>query len=271
MVHHPGRSRRPAPSDRPSLAPGLPLRVDPARAEDRVRTVRLLFAQSSRHLPPGDVLGAKPADLARLFKLYDHVVFEGQLTRRLRELGCGIPSFAFSQRLKVSTGRTLRIDRGFPAAPDAVPPRGFHLEISEFLVVFALDIEDRDVRVCGLECWDRLGILLRAFEHELVHLVELMTWVDSDCSTPAFRSMASRLFGHTASGHDLSTPQELDARSFGLCRGDRVAFEHEGVRLVGVIDRIRRRAAVRVRQPGAPGRPPKFRTYLVPVDLLTRL
>lgn len=62
--------------------------------------------------------------------------------------------------------------------------------------------------VCGIECRDRLAVLDRLFEHEIVHLIELLVWDKSRCGTVRFGSITERFFGHSHHRHQLATRAE---------------------------------------------------------------
>ncbi|WP_406696014.1 hypothetical protein V5E97_33960 [Singulisphaera sp. Ch08] len=68
------------------------------------------------------------------------------------------------------------------------------------------------------------------------------------------------------------TPQERAAAVYQVRVGDRVSFEHEGLRHVGVINRITKRATVLVEDPK--GRPytngRRYSTFYVPVPSLSK-
>ena len=65
------------------------------------------------------------------------------------------------------------------------------------------------MRVNGLLCRDRTEALQRVFEHELLHLLEMLIWARSSCSAARFRGLAWNYFGHTATKHDLITQDAI--------------------------------------------------------------
>ena len=131
----------------------------------------------------------------------------------------------------------------------------------------------RPVRVNGLLCRDRVEALQRVFEHELLHLLEMLLWARSSCSAPRFKGLAWNYFGHTATKHDLVTQPERASHRFGLRLGDRVAFVFDGVRRVGVVRRITRRATILVESAaGAPYSDGKrYEKFYVPLGQLRKL
>ncbi len=249
-----------------SEATGIPMPVDPAQAQAAVRRVREEFIAGSPHLVPGDILGAGQRDLVRLFELYDGRCFGGQLATRLAARGAQTPILSFSKRLTSSGGRTKWVVRTRPDAPPGTPPLvTFRIEVSIPLLVDSFG-DGRSAVVCGLPCADRLDALLRIFEHELVHLLLMLTGGDIRCRGPLFHCYASRLFGHTVHNHELITGRDR-AREMGLRAGDFVSFEHDGERMVGQIERIRRRATVAVREPEQS----RGRKFYVPLPHLARV
>jgi hypothetical protein len=128
---------------------------------------------------------------------------------------------------------------------------------------------DRRITVCGVDCGNRLEALQRIFEHELVHLIELLCWESSNCAAPRFQDIAGRLFLHRAHTHSLITRRERAADT-GIRPGSRVIFEFEGLRLKGRVNRITKRATVLVEdatgQKYSDGL--RYKTYYVPITRL---
>ena len=126
------------------------------------------------------------------------------------------------------------------------------------------------VTVCGLPCPDRLTALQRIFEHELVHLIEHLSFGSSDCSAPRFFRIAQDLFGHRESAHRLITRAER-AHDQGLHIGAEVQFWHQGRRYQGIINRVTKRATVLV--PSAHGERysdgVRYQKFYVPLSDLT--
>ena len=131
---------------------------------------------------------------------------------------------------------------------------------------------DRPVVVTGLRCQDRFDALQRIFEHEIVHLMEMLVWTDSSCTRERFQSIARRFFGHREHTHQLITPKERASAKFNIRPGDQVDFAFEGRRLVGIVNRITKRATVLVESADgerySDGR--CYSKYYVPVSHLRR-
>lgn len=101
----------------------------------------------------------------------------------------------------------------------------------------------------------------------------MLIWTTSSCSAQRFKTLAWGYFGHTETKHDLVTQDERAKNHFDLRRGDRVTFEFEGVRRVGVVNRITRRATILVESPEGivytDGK--RYRKFYVPLGLLQKL
>jgi len=210
------------------------------------------------------------ADLWLLFDQYDARFFEGRLRRLVERQAQGRLVLRFSNRLTSSGGRTTTTRaRACPQCGGA-EAASCEIAISSALLFQTFRGEQRPIVVNGLRCVDRLSAMQRIFEHELIHLLEMLAWGDSSCSAPRFLELARRIFGHTDVSHGLVTAAERTVTDFDIRPGDRVAFTCEGVRHVGVVNRIQRRATVLVESPeGTPysdGR--RYRKYYVPPSML---
>jgi len=256
---------------------GIPLHPTPEAAHAAMAALREEFIRSMPRVAPGAVAGMTESDLARLFGMYDRQAFAGRLTRRLAERGAAVPAFRFSRRLTSAAGRTIRRDCRAPAADrgnDGAPPRPrehWTIEISVPLLLGAFDAPATDVRVGGLVCRDLLDVLLRVFEHELVHLLEMAHRDATDCGGPDFHFLASRIVGHVSHFHGLPTARDRVHARLGLSVGDEVAFPFRDGRLVGRIASIRRRATVVVERACPDGGPPHATKFGVPIELLERV
>ncbi len=145
----------------------------------------------------------------------------------------------------------------------------FEIAIASGMLFDGFRDPEHRVKVCGLECANRLDALQRIFEHELIHLVEHLCWETSNCSRERFQEIAARLFLHREHTHNLMTRREMAARS-GILRGSQVSFDFEGRRLSGRVARITKRATVLVEDPSGArytdGR--NYRTFYVPLHAL---
>ncbi len=222
----------------------LARQVPPEEVARRARAVYEAVLRQSARVTEGNFTSVADADLALLFELYDGQFFEGDLGRLVR--GSGAPlTFTLSARLTRSAGLTKRFTerpaRGVPAAASR-----YEIVLSTTLLFQTFRDVDRTVRVNGIVCADRLEAAQRVFEHELVHLVEMLVWGGSSCSADRYKGLVWNYFAHTQTRHDLVTQQERARARFDVRVGDRVAFTFEKVRYQGVVNRITRRATVLV-------------------------
>jgi len=202
--------------------------------------------------------------MARLFDSYDALFFSGGLGAALRGIPAGL-DFGLSNRMTRAAGRT-RFHYG------ATPVR-FDITLSAHLLANSFADVERSIVVNGVVCQDRVDAFLRVFEHEIIHLLEYLEWGRSSCRRRRFQQLAQAQFGHTEFGHRLVTQVERARMLYGLGVGDRVRFEVEGERYLGVINRITRRATVLVKDRRgrrySDGR--RYRKFYVPLPDLRRL
>lgn len=205
-------------------------------------------------------------DLSLLFKHYDRMFFDSRLGGAV---GQDSLLFRISSRMTRAGGKTIR--RRFRLSLSR--PERFEIVVSSHLLFQTFHDVKRPVVVAGIICHDRLQALQRIFEHELLHLYELLIWTDSNCATPRFRNIAKRIFGHLESTHDLVTSYERAAVKYKIRVGDKVGFRVDGKRYAGFVNRISKRATVLVEARRgvlySDGR--KYLKFYVPVPQLERL
>ena len=211
-------------------------------------------------------------DLERLFVAYDREYFRGRLAEMLHEDGAHPMSFRLSRRLVRAAGQTMRESRQVVRAGKPAIQFEYEITVSTTLLYNTFQNVDRTVTVGGLVCRDRLESLQRIFEHELLHLAEFLGWGRSNCRAGNFHALSRRIFAHEGAYHDLVTPREEAVVAFGIKVGDPVSFDLDGVRHVGRVNRITRRATVLVQDPAgaiySDGK--RYRTFYVPLPLLRR-
>ncbi len=240
------------------------LRPSPSQAAAAARRVGADLLADSPRLGSSEFEQLGPDDLWRLFHGYDDHFFAGLLATALGPDPRERLRLRLSSRMTSAGGKALHY-RG------STPPR-FEIAVSSHLLFTNFAPGDAPVQVNGLRCPTRLDALQRIFEHELVHLVELLLWGRSSCRRPRFLSLAHALFGHTEATHRLTTSRQRAWRDQRLRAGERVWFRHEGRRLEGFVNRITVRATVLVPDPAGRrytdgGRYTKF---YVPVEALER-
>ena len=230
-----------------------------------VRQIHGSVLAESPYLDTPNFTTFHPDDLERLFEEYDRLFFES-LCRKL--LGQTELCFRISQRMTRAGGKTTRFVQ--QSRPKDV---SYEIALSSTLLFQTFHDVERPVTVSGIECRNRLEALQHIFEHELIHLIELLLWDQSSCSALRFQSMASRLFGHTDHRHHLVTPRERALKKLGIRPGSRVRFRFDGTEHVGVVNRITKRATVLVEDEQGPrysdGK--RYAKFYIPVGMLEPL
>lgn len=159
----------------------------------------------------------------------------------------------------------------YPNGSDNDRGKSFEIAVSSVLFFESFDLQ-KSSTVVGLRCQNRLEALQRVFEHEMVHLIEMLVWAESSCAKRRFRTLARNHFGHLESNHQLVTPKEAASHRFNIRMGDQVQFEADGQRKTGFVNRITRRATVLVRdlrgQVYDDGK--RYVRYYVPLSQLNR-
>jgi hypothetical protein len=207
-------------------------------------------------------------DLERMAAAYDQLFFQGTCLPLARSFGM---SFRLSPRMTRAGGKTTRHAIRSPDGRTATIR--YEIAVSTNLLFQSFRKRGDRTRVCGLLCQDRLTALQRVVEHELIHLSEMLVWIQSDCAARRFQSISNRLFGHTEHRHELVTPIERAARDFDIRQGTHVQFEFHGRILNGIVNRITSRATILVPDPTGPryndGR--HYVKYYVPIHRLRRI
>lgn len=212
---------------------------------DRLHHIRETILAESAALDGPNFSRIAAADLRRLFHLYDEQFFGRELDRLVKKHPDQSLGFRLSGKMTRAAGKTYMYRRRGIRGETV----DLEIAISTALLFETFRDVERPVVVCGLECTTRLDAMLRVFEHELVHLFEMLVWRKSSCSRENFWNFAHGIFGHAGVKHDLITPAERAAKKYSVRVGDRVVFDHNGQRLVGRINRIVQRAVVLVEHP----------------------
>lgn len=258
---------------RPRQARLAALLYAPEQVRERCRRIYEAVVDESPSVRSGNFAKIGSDDLERLFRLYDAEFFRGCLSEMLQEDVAYPMAFRLSRRLTRAAGQTMRLVRKVRRAGRIVEQPEYEIAVSTTLLFNTFRDVDREVIVGGLVCADRLEALQRIFEHELLHLAEFLGWGRSSCSAENFHMLSRRIFGHEGVRHDLVTPREQAAATFGVRVGDAVEFDMEGSRLRGRVNRITRRATVLVEHPSGAlftdGR--RYQTFYVPLPLLRKI
>ncbi len=245
----------------------LTQRLDPGTIQMGTRAIYQRLLEESAYLDGGNFRRLHANDLRRMFDLYDDLFFAGACRKMLGEMPL---TFRISPRMTLAAGKTMRHEH---FTPQGLP---FYCEyeivVSSPLLMQTFCGEEREATVSGLVCRDRLEALQRVMEHEMVHLLEMLLWHNSNCGAARFQGIAERFFLHTHHTHALITSRERAWREFGIRAGDWVSFTHRGARFTGRVNRITRRATVLVRDPEgvrySDGN--HYRKFYVPLTLLQR-
>ncbi len=180
-------------------------------------------------------------------------------------------TYRWSSRMTRAGGKTTRYTQRNYRTPEA--SQRFEITLSSSLLFQTFQDENREVNVCGCLCENRLQAMQRIVEHELIHLSEMLVWIDSDCAASRFQSIAGRLFGHTEHRHDLVTQRERAMQLYDIRVGSQVSFLHDGRRLLGIVNRITRRATILVesKQGILYNDGKRYTKYYVPIASLNRV
>ena len=232
---------------------------------EQVREIHDILLSESRSIRETNFTSIHSDDLSLLFELYDEMFFDSQLGPAARANDTPL-SFRVSKRMTRVGGTTTR----YRHYRKHGPKWSYEIAISSTLLFSTFYDVNRTIEVTGIECQNRVEALQRIFEHELIHLTEMVAWGDSSCSQQRFQTLAFQFFTHTEATHQLITPGERAAEKFGIRPGDRVRFRIDGSQFEGFVNRITKRATVLVEDQSSPlysdGK--RYAKFYVPVSLL---
>ncbi len=236
----------------------------------RTSSIYQTTLETSSNFDAANFTSISGKDLEILFDAYDSNFFQGTLRKLLFRNSRRYISFRLSPRMTSAAGKTTQKSRKKNNGKLSTPH--YEIAISTTLLFESCSEGDDDVIVTGIHCHDRLEVLQRIFEHELVHLCEMLAWQNSSCSQHRFRVLAMSLFGHTETRHQLMTPKERAKKELGIKVGGMVSFSIEGEVFVGVVNRITKRATVLVESEDgeqySDGK--SYTKYYVPLSMLRR-
>lgn len=214
-----------------------------ARA-DRLDSIYWYMQKNSKCIREGNFKDICSSDLGMLFQITDEEFFDGEVSRVCEQKAARPLSFRLSTRMTTSGGMTTMQSSNSRRKPTTE----FEIAIAT-TPLFATFRQQSTAIVSGVRCRDRLQALQRIMEHEMVHLIEMLLWNDSNCSASPFKNVVRRFFGHTESNHQLLTPRDLARIQLGIKLGDHVLFKVEGRELNGHVNRITKRATILVEHP----------------------
>ncbi len=215
------------------------MRLDEATRGEKLARIRRAYTHPLRaphRMPNFEHL--LDIDLRQLFNFYDEVFFEHEIRNELDDRPL---EFRVSSRMTRRAAKTVQwVNR-------RTGTERYEIVISRVLLAgVCVETDSKPLKVNGIECRDRLDVLMRILEHEIIHLIEFALWGESSCSSAPYQMMAGGIFGHTEFRHRLPGPEQLAAKKHGIRPGTMVEFEYDGELLVGVVNRITRRATVLV-------------------------
>ena len=233
------------------------IRYSPHDIGDKTREIYHQILQSSKNITEGNFTRIGTDDLRTIFELYDRSFFDNFFATNYG----GKISFHLSKRMTSAGGKTL-YRKG---------TKTFEIGLSTTLIFQSFHDGDREVKVNGVVCRDRLEAVLRIFEHEMIHLLEFALFEKSSCSQPQYKILSRNIFNHSDVMHQLITQRELAHKKYNLQVGDRVAFRLNGQTYNGILARITKRATVMVNNPGGhimDSRGNRYVKWYVPVHFL---
>jgi hypothetical protein len=208
------------------------LRYSSADIEQRVAAIRCRALAESLTFCEDSFGSFGDRDLAMLLRLYDRYF----LDHFIRDACGGRLTARVSNRMTKTAGKITYARSTGP----------YTISLSKHLVLKAFSARHAPVTVNGVACRDRLGVVMRLLEHELVHLLELLLYGETSCAKQRFRRMSRDVFGHADVTHELLKQDRDPASVRCVCVGDHVRFQFRRRWLSGTVSRITRRATVLV-------------------------
>ena len=181
--------------------------------EARTRATEAVYhymRTNARSIDRGNFSNLCSSDLGLLFQINDEYFFEGEVAKLCERIAHRPLSFRLSTRMTSAGGMTTMQTSKIRRKPQI----DFEIAIAT-TPLFASFRDDENAIVSGIPCNDRLEALQRIMEHEMVHLIEMLLWTNSNCSANPFKNIVRRFFGHTESKHQLAYPQRPGEKETG--------------------------------------------------------
>ena len=169
-------------------------------------------------------------DIDYLFKLYDNLYFDGELSKNFNII------IRCSNKLTRSAGMVNFSKRRSEAK----------ISLSLALIFKSYQNNAQGFLVNGIFCNNPVEALMRVLEHEIVHLIEYVLYGKSNCNDPQFFKIAFDLFGHTENKHMLGIELKNYIDIKDLKKGDIVSFPYHGKIHTGSIINIKKNVTVAV-------------------------
>ncbi|MFK7769369.1 MAG: hypothetical protein AB8B55_19255 [Mariniblastus sp.] len=243
-------------------------RLNGQARENTLASIHQYMLRNSKCVRSGNFKELCSSDLGLLFQITDEHFFDG-LVGTVCERKADRPlAFRLSTRMTSAGGMTTMqrsTDRKNPSTE-------FEIAIATTPLFATFGHDSESCIVSGRVCQNRLEALQRIMEHEMVHLVEMLLWNDSNCAANPFKNIVRRFFGHTESNHQLLTPSDLAKKRLGIATGDQVTFSIEGQHYTGYVNRITKRATILVEDPRGTTYSDglKYSKFYVPLNRLRR-
>ena len=227
--------------------------------EQRTKAIYCRSLAESSNLCEGNFTRIAVDDLRFLFERYDAYFFSGFFKDHCQ----GKVRFRLSRRMTKAAGAiAYRRDKKL-----------YTISLSSVLIFGAFRDGVPRVVVNGIACRDRLEATMRVLEHEIIHLLEFLSFGRSSCSRPRFRRLSRDIFGHADVTHQLVPRREETREGVSLRVGDEVAFEYKGRTHRGRVRRITKRATVMVNDSAGAyvdSRGGRYSKYYVPLYRIQR-
>jgi len=232
----------------------------------KTTAIHAAMLRESPHFKTPNFEVIRTKDVRLLFNLCDQHFFGDWLGKTVKEKTGNPLGFRLSSTMTRAGGKTLLYRR----MVDGKYQQHYEIAIGSSLLFNTFGDIQRPVEVCGVLCADRLQAMQRIMEHEIIHLTELLVWANSSCKADRFKTLVGQIFGHPGTMHNLVTTREVAAVQHAIKVGGAVAFEFEGQKHVGVVNRIHHRATVLVEsedgKPYSDGH--RYEKFYIPLEML---
>jgi len=216
------------------------------KVSEKTRNIYSKVIEHSKCINEGNFTQISAEDLEFLFDQYDTAFFSGLLRKLLESEKGGTLNFTLSKRMTKAGGKTKFFKKQTKIGNKLHEEPIYEISIAITLLFHTFSDINRNITINGIVCNDRLEALQRIFEHEVIHLVELLVWRKSSCSAPHFKTLVKSIFAHTETTHQLVTQQERAIVKYGINIGDKVEFQYKNAKYIGIVNRITKRATVLV-------------------------
>ncbi len=215
--------------------------------EVRLKTKKIYenVVSNSNTINSGNFLKIQESDLKFLFEQYDCYFFSNGLSKILKNGKNSNLSFKISKRMTRAAGKTI-LTKKYKQINKSIQEHFLEIRISSVLLYQSFSEVTREIYVNGLLCKDRLEALQRIFEHEIIHLLEMLLWGKSSCSNKKFLNISNNIFSHKDVKHQLITQNEIAMVKFNIRVGDYVSFNFKKETYNGIVNRINKRATILV-------------------------